>query len=434
MKYIYLIGFLILSVGVRAQQEFTLHTLDHVFQSAHTNPAIVHRHAVSVTLMSSFHLHAKNTGFTYNQIVSQIETDETGQRVLNLGQLAENLNLKNKELIHAGASVDLFALSFRAAKNRFSLNVTEHFQSRLVYNDGLLDMINEGNTPGGVTRLGGYNLNGSHYREIGLGYNRKMLADDKMVIGGRIKGLIGLANVRTIRSDVNLHTGSEQDMYEITASSDILVRTAGLELAEEGDMDYLLNTNNRGLGLDLGATYQFSEDIKFSASLINLGFISWKEGITNYESNGEFTFRGIEQDNLFDESFTFDETEIIDSLTNIFEFEETNTQYRTSLPTQMYLSAFYQLARNTTASATLYSEFISGMRRGLVLGINQKAGRWFQTSLTYAMHARSYNNLGLGIVIGTGLQFHVVTDNLLAVVQPGNTRMMNLRGGFNFAF
>ncbi|WPP49929.1 DUF5723 family protein [Catalinimonas niigatensis] len=437
MKYIYLIFILILSSSAWAQQEFTLHTMDLVFQSAHTNPATLHRHKASITLASSYHINVKNTGFNYNRLAAQVETDETGQKVLDLGKLAENLKLNGKDYLHASASVDLFALSFRAGKNRFSLNLTEHMQARMGYSDALLKLAVNGNTPGSTTSLGGYKLNGMHYRELGIGFNRKILAEDKLVVGGRVKTLFGLSNVKTIRTDVNMHTADESDMYAITATSDILVRSAGVDMLEDGDLEYLLNTANRGYGIDLGASYQYSNALSFSASIVNLGYIKWKEGVTNYTSKGEYTFTGIDNNDLFNGSFSLDQTELIDSITNIFEFEETSEAYSTSLPTQMYLSGFYKVATNTTASASIYSDFMGGFRKGMALGITQQAGRWFQASATYAMHARSYNNLGLGFVLGTGgsgLQFYAITDNVLALANPGSAKMVNIRTGFNVVF
>ena len=434
MKYIYLVAALLLSVSTYAQQEFTLHTLDHLSQSSYTNPAMNPRNNFSITLASSVHANFKNTGFNYNFLSSQINTNEDGQRVLDLGTLAENLNFRDNEFMHAGASVDLLALSFKAGKNRFSLNVTEHVQARLHYNDGLFNVLAQGNIPGSNAQIGNYRMNAIHYREAGIGFNRKLLEDNRLVVGGRVKVLFGMANVNTVRSDVNLRTGTEAEMYEITATSDILVQTSGINMIESGELDYLLNLDNRGVGVDLGATYEYSNALQLSASVINLGAIQWNEGVTNYVSHGEFTFRGIEGDGVLNGSLSVDPAEITDSLQNAFAFEETQESYRTMLPTQVYLSAFYRLGLTTTATGTLYSEFINGFRRGMVVGINQRAGRWFQASLTYAMHAHAYNNLGFGIVLGTNVQIYAVTDNLLAFTNPGGAKMVNIRGGFNFAF
>jgi len=436
MKYIYLTGLLLATIiqTAWAQQELTLHNMSSIFQSAHTNPAMQHKHKVIISLASSYQINAKNTGFTYNQVLAQVETDETGQRVLDLGQLADQLKLNGKDYVHTSASLDVFGLSFKSGKNRFSLNVTEHMQARLGYSDAILNLAVNGNVPGSTINLDGYTFNGTHYREIGLGYNRKILEDDKLIVGGRVKSLFGMSNVRTVRSDVGLTTAEENDLYEITANADILVRTSGIEMLEEGETDYITNMDNKGLGVDLGASYRYSDKWTFSASVINLGYINWKKGVTNYESKGEYVFSGIDNDELFNGNFDFDATEVLDSITSIFEFDETEGKYTTSLPTQVYLSGFYQLAHKTTASATLYSDFVGGFRKGMSLGVTQTVGRWFQASATYTMHARSYNNLGLGIAVGTGFQLYAVTDNIISLMQPGNAKLVNMRAGFNFLF
>ncbi|MFP4088912.1 MAG: DUF5723 family protein [Cyclobacteriaceae bacterium] len=407
--------------------------MHHTFQSMHTNPATDLPHKASITLASSVQLGLKNTGFTYNTLTSQIREGENG-RYLDLNELSNNLRLNGRDYMHLNASFDAFAVSFRAGKNRFSVNITEHINARFNYNSSLLDVLVSGNTPGSTLSTGGYKIRGMHYREYGLGYNRRILEEGKMIVGGRIKLLQGMANVNTVKTDVSLSTAGEQDMYAITASSDILVRTAGSKLSENISGDYLLNFGNTGLGVDLGATYKYSNNWTFSASLINLGSIKWKEDVVNYQSSGEFVFEGIDNNDLFSGNFEVDQGQLTDSLTQIFEFTESDEAYRTALPAQMYLTAYYQLARNTQASATYHGNMFGGLQNSLALGITQRAGKWFQVGATYSMQARAYNNLGMGIIIGNGFQLYAMSDNILAFMQPGGARTAQLRGGFNFAF
>lgn len=443
MKYFYLIISLIVlcTSSVVAQQEITLQLMSNIFQSTHTNPAIIPRNKINITLLSSYHVDAKNTGFSYNQLLAQVEEgNEPGQRVLNLESMLTNLKLDRKNYMNIGGSVDMLAVGFKVGKHRFSLNITEKFQGRLYYNDGLFRTFVYGNSPEETINLSGYSFNALHYRELGLGYNRKILAENKLIVGGRLKILSGMANIHTQKSEVSIRTGSEAEMYALTANADILVKTAGLGLLEEGDESYFINTNNLGLGADLGATYQLDTKFSFAASLVNLGFIHWKHDVESYHSQGSFTFEGIDDDSIFTSSkFNVDPAQLADSIANIFKFKENNQAYSTGLPTQMYLSSFYQLALNTTASATLYSDFIGkgSFRRGLALGIRQNVGRWLQASATYSMQARSYNNLGLGLAFssgGGGLQLYMVSDNILGVMNVGNSKLTNIRTGFNFVF
>lgn len=438
MRFSYvLLSALLLATSAMAQQEATLHLMNNVIQSSRTNPALRPKNNVHVSFIPSFRVGVANSGFNYNSLASQVETDESGQKVLDIGKLYRNTKLSDRDYLNLGGSIDVFMLSFRSGKGRFSLNVTEHVQARLGYSNTLFKTIAVGNTPGETLDFGGYWLRGMHYREIGLGYNRKIL-DDKLVVGGRIKTLFGMANIHTKKADFSVATGADSVLYALTLQSDMLVQTAGTNSAQDDAINYITNTGNFGMGIDLGATYQYNEKITFSASILDLGFINWKEDVTNYRSAGSFEFSGTDNDGLLTGGgFEVDMTGLTDSIANTFEIVEDSASYRTGLPTKMYLTGYYRLAKNTQASATLYTDYIGSFRRSFTLGITQGLGRWLQAAATYSMQARSYNNLGLGLTVTTGakgLQLHAITDNVLALTNPGGAKVANVRAGFNLVF
>lgn len=433
--------FALLSVSAMAQQELTLHLMNNIQQASYTNPAFRPRNNIHIALAPIFpsvQVGVNNSGFTYNQIISQVETNEDGQKTLDIGKLYQNTKVGKRSFANMNASLDLLAVSFRTGNARFSFNVSERFQARMGYSDALLRTAVEGNVPGETIDLGGYWLRGMHYREIGLGYNRKMLEDDKFVVGGRLKTLFGLGNVTTRKADYSVTTGSEADLYALTLESDMQVQTSGFEALDGDVMPYLTNTKNFGMGVDLGATYQLNEELSFSGSIINLGFIHWKSYVVNSRSEGSFRFEGVEDDDLLTGGgFEIDLTALTDSIADTFEVTEDSASYTTGLPTQMYLTGHYRLASNTKASATLYTDYIGSFRRGLSLGISQQVGRWLQAAATYSVQSRSFNNLGLGFTITTGpkgLQLYCVTDNVMAVLNPGAARVANLRTGINLVF
>ncbi len=443
MKYLYaklLLSLLLINVGTAfAQQEYTLQLMDNLYQSTYVNPAIVPKHKVNVTILPALQVGVANTGFNYNQLAAQIETDESGQRVINPETMLANLRLDKKHYANMSGSIGLLSVGFKAGKNRFSLDVIEKFQGKMSYDDAILKIAVYGNTPGETIRIDNYKLNALHYHEASIGYNRKLLTDDKLVVGGRLKVLMGLGNVQTKRSEIAITTGSEAEMYALNLQSDILVRTSGLDLLENDMASYVSNTNNLGFGADLGATYQLDTKWSFGASLVNVGFINWKSNTANHQSKGSYTFEGINNDSLFSsKSFDIDTDQLLDSITNTFKFTETHEAYHTGLPAQLYLTAYYQLARKTTATAMLNASFIApGIQKGLALGIRQDAGRWLQVSATYSMQARSYNNLGFGLAINTGrkgLQLYMVSDNVMAALNPGGAKVANIRTGLNFVF
>ncbi len=439
MKYLFtLITFFIGFSAVNAQQELTLHLMKDVFQSTHTNPAFRARTRGSVTFLSSYHSSLRNTGFTYDQLITRNIKDEGGERTLSYEDMYNNLKLKGKDHMYTGVSFDVFALSLKIGKNRFSLNATEHIQSRVGYGSGLFQLLAEGNIPGETISFNNYNVYATQYHEIGLGFNRSFM-EDKLVVGTRLKLLYGLMNVTTKRFDAQFTTGSEAEMYEISTVADVEIQTAGTAMGDDDFVNnYLLNRNNTGFGIDLGATYKFDDKLSFSASILNLGAINWKSDVRTYTTQGEYAFKGIETDNLFsDEGFNFNPEELLDSLKSTFEVEEdTISTYKTSLPVQSYLTAYYSLGTFTTASATLYTGFMGGNSyAAMALGIQQQVGRWFNVTGTYSVQGRSFGNIGVGLGIKTGgFQLYMVTDNALAFMIPTKSKVANVRAGFNIVF
>ncbi len=439
MKYLYIIIFCIISIDpVWAQQELTLHLMKDVYQSNYTNPALRGRTRGNISLLSSVQVNVRNTGFTYDQLITQSIRQEGDKKILSYEDMYANLNLKGKDYLHFETSIDALVVAFKVGKNRFSLNATEHIQGRFGYGNGLFQLLAEGNTPGETITMDGYKLNGTHYREFGIGYNRDFL-ENKLVVGTRIKLIHGLSNVKTEKLDARFTTGTEDELYEITAAADVMIRTSGTSLGNEDLLNaYLLNTKNAGFGIDLGATYQFDDKLSFAASIINLGMINWKTDVRSYSFKGTFVFSGIENDSLFlGSGFNFEPSELMDSLKNAFEVQEDSiSAYRSGLPGQTYLTTYYKVGQYTTASATLYADFIaSGFHPAMSLGIQQQVGRWFNVTGTYSLLGRSFNNLGLGFSIKSGgFQLYAATDNVFSVVFPTAIKTANIRTGINIVF
>lgn len=439
MKYLFtsLIFFIGLHTAL-AQQELTLHLMKDVFQSTHTNPAFRARTKGSVTMLSSFQANVRNTGFTYDQLITASIQEESGKRFLDYGEMYSNLNLTGNDNMYIGFSFDAFALSFKVGKNRFSLNATEHVLGRIGYGEGLFKLIAEGNTPGETISLSDYNLNATQYHELGLGYNRSFL-EDKLVIGTRLKMLYGLANVTTRHFNAQLTTGTEAELYEITTALDFEIQTSGTSMGDDDIINnYLFNTQNNGFAIDLGATYKYDDKLSFSASVLNLGAINWNSDVRTYSSNGEFKFSGLTIDSLFSGDDTnFDQSQMLDSLKDEFDIQKDSlSSYKTSLPMQSYLTAYYNLGIHTTASATIYTSLMEGKPYGaFALGIQQQVGKWLNVTGTYSMQGRSFGNIGVGLGIKSGgFQLYAVTDNALAFVIPTKSKIGNARVGFNIVF
>lgn len=122
------------------------------------------------------------------------------------------------------------------------------------------------------------------YVELGLGHSRNIT--DKLRVGATLKFLIGGASAEARLRNSHLTLGT--DDWSIVSDAEIRTNIKGYtyetDYNEHTKRDYVSGLdgsfdgiNGFGMGIDLGATYRLNQDWKFSAALLDLGFISWSD-------------------------------------------------------------------------------------------------------------------------------------------------------------
>ena len=124
------------------------------------------------------------------------------------------------------------------------------------------------------------------------------------IFGIRAKLLFGKANIYSGKSEVSLYT--DPNTFDLHVEGDVNLNTSfpmtitqdsqgKISGSETGDIDvvsFLMNGKNKGFALDLGWIHKYSENITFSASLLDLGFIRWKSDVNNIQISGSFDYTG----------------------------------------------------------------------------------------------------------------------------------------------
>ena len=465
----------LLFIGVlssnQAQQDLTLMNLTNIQQIQYVNPAFRPQARVNIGFpgLSSIYLNHYNTVFTPKDLFS-VDGSTTTLRVDHLKKM-----WKKKNDISLSAKIDLLHFGFQfKKKNYISFNITENAFARVTLPGDLLRFPFTGNAnfdelKDGTLDFSGLGIELNHYREYALGFQREW--SDKLSVGAKIKYLYGMENVHTKKSNMTWKT--DQETYDWTLKGEFAANTSGIysftdsidgnnEIENEDYKAYALKRKNRGLAFDLGATYDVNEKLTVGASVVDLGFIRWKNDNKNIVTNkGEFVFAGVD----FTDATLVADSVRQDTIDAIFEnlqkdvedaFTATNNTdaYTTSLLTRFYLSAGYKLyeakKHSGKAGALVHGEFFRGrVRPSLTLSYTQTLGRMLQASLSYSMSNRDYRNLGVGMSLNFGsLQFYVVTDNIMAsklaklktspsddgVVYPYSAKNVHVRTGINFTF
>lgn len=427
--------------NLTAQKNFSLYSLNETAQAHYLNPAFKPNAKIYISLplgMQSFG--ASNSGFNVNHLLQTRAQDDS--LVFDPGNAIDKMSKKN--FLTVETYNEIVGFGFAVKDNYFSFSMSNRFQSNLIYPRDLFRFAFEGNGKsylGERASLDGLGFNLTSYVEYAVGFNRKF--SKKLTAGGRVKLLSGIANVNTKKSQLGIYT--DPVTFDLTIDGSAAVYTSGIKpfydtLDNDNNYNPLNNAfsfKNAGFAIDLGATYELTEKISLSASLLDLGTIKWTTDNANYVSNSvNYRFEGVDLNEYLKDSTNTFFDQLQDTLKKVFSQDENASSYRTGLYTRFYLGGTYKLNDKFFLGATLYNEFIkSRYRPGLILSGNVKLNNWFAATVNYSAYARSFGNIGLGFTIKGGpVQFYVISDNVAGFLFPKSSRNFHLTTGLSLLF
>lgn len=146
--------------------------------------------------------------------------------------------------------------------------------------------------------IGRFNAFANAYAELSLGHSRQINSEWR--VGANLKFLFGGGNVDVNLKKADLTLG--EDSWTITTDAEASVNLKGFQyktkLSENTGNYYVNDVDVDGAGLggfgmavDLGAVYTpaFLPDFRFSAAILDLGFINWTNNVVA-STNGVRTF------------------------------------------------------------------------------------------------------------------------------------------------
>ena len=421
-----------------AQQDLSLHFMDHAWQARQTNQALMSDYKINVTLPSPY-FNFYHSAFTFNDIFDKIPG--TDSLALNFDGVLGDMDYHN--YLSTQTNLDIIAVGLRYKKFQVSGSFGIRGSMYMNYPKPLIDMVWNGNANYlNKTVNIGPDFQAFAYNEIALGGAYSIT--DKISVGGRVKILSGIADISVDNSRSNhLNVTTDSTFYEITLDNDYQFNassfpyidstfsTIGSDFNIEG-----LFTGNTGMALDLGATYQFNDKISFAASVNDLGFINWSSNVRNYKSEGTYTYDGIDITPLLSgDTITFDA--VVDTLLQVFDIQpaQTSSSYKTRLAAKIYLSARYQMMESLTFGGLLYGEIYRGrLVPGIALSVSKDFGKVFTLGGVYSIRNNRFTNLGLNTTLRLGpVHIFMVSDNVLPIFVPFNSRNFNFRFGLNVA-
>lgn len=260
--------------------------------------------------------------------------------------------------------------------------------------------------------LSGFEIQAKMYNEYAVGYSRTI--NDKLVVGGKLKYLAGIANASFSFDKFDLITTEEEWGFaidgNIRTSGPLNVQTDADGMVEDFQMDEMetisdfistgvTNTQNPGFGIDLGAEYQVIPKLKLSASLIDLGRISWKSNASTVNYKADYRFKGLTDIvKIEDGDFVVNEDAIDalgDSIENSFSGKTIPGVYSSTLSPKLFIAAEYEFTHSLSAGFISRTKFISDeVRQNFIFNANANFRHVLTLGLNYNVGVNSQSSYG----------------------------------------
>ena len=335
--------------------------------------------------------------------------------------------LKDKNSFYSNFQEEILAFGFRISDFYITFGATLKSNTSIDYPGDLIKF-----ALNGIDTITNYNFGniGSYstsYIELGIGVSKKF--NDAFSIGVRGKLLNGLMDVSSGNNKFILKSSVDpvNQKFRLDINSDMTINsyTPFLTIPDslfygkdikslDNPLNHLPILKSVGFAADFGVSYFGINKLVLSASLIDLGYIKWKQDVTNISLKGDFSFEGVEYDFMKNKDSSKLFQTIIDTLKNAFKVKQTKAQYTTWLPTKLYVGVEFlpeeYFSLGFLSATQIYKQKLSEQ---LTLSANLKPFQMWHLSASYSVFDNGFSNMGLGIAMKlTALQFYFVSDNI----------------------
>lgn len=453
----------LMGLPVRAQITNSLYFMHGVPQSNRINPAFRPQCGfyIGVPVIAPARVELASSALAYGDVIYPHPFQDSLITFLHPeGDKEAFLNLlKPVNFLVSDAGASLFSLGFNTQIGFFSLDVSTRIDGNIYYPGDLARLLINGAQNGQTYELDGIGTDLSVFEEVSAGWSQALT--DNLNLGVRAKLLFGMGNFTTTSSDLSVTTSEEVWNIESDMMFNASLPFAEVQYDEEGNIEdivinddlenpdlmtlarYAFNTGNTGFGIDLGLDFRPAEKWQLSASLVDLGFVRWKDETHDVSYSMAYDYNGIEVDPVaFSDDYTFGDhldsmlTQLADSLSGFLQFSP-GRAYSTRLNSKLFVGASYDVSPALNLGILSRTDFLSGkIAEQVTASANFRAGRIFNFTLSYAYLNRYFKNFGAGISLNTGpFNLYAISDNVInALVWPQEAKSVNLWIGMNLVF
>lgn len=410
----------------------------------------------NMPIIGSFNMSASSNVLGTSDIIDLMDS---GSDLYSNDKLFDRLKADNR--LNVNLNTDILSFGWYRGKGFWSVNVglradfgaalaKDMFSMMRTMNGFALEDVTGTNQS---YSLSNQTLNMKAYAEIGLGYSRRIT--EKLTVGGRVKVLLGLARaeMNINQFDLNLDVPNPQyanyadyesrgelspsdwygSHYDYSANGNVIttLKGGGMTFDNDGMIDNFdldagdLGIAGSGFGIDLGASYKVWDNLTVSASILDLGFLKWKESETTVATvSGEAheTIDASNYDRYIGGDFLSFER---------FDFEEGSPEKvktKTRLYSTLLLAGEYGLLNNKLSVGAMYTARFAEPKtlNELTFLATFRPKNWLNAAISYSPIQASGKSIGLAVKLGP---LFVGTDYMFF---GGNSKSVNGFLGISF--
>ena len=452
---------LLVATNLVAQNKQLLYNFTDIPQSLMTNPGadVKYKWYAGVPFLSGISINVGSTGFSAYDLFANDGVDFTTKLRSVLSKTTHN------DVLSLNQQLELFSGGFRIGTedNRsylsFGLYQEFDFLSYIPQDIATLAIDGNKNYLGKRFDLADLSAKADLLSVFHIGIHKKI--QDNLIVGARAKIYSSIFNANSVDNAGYIYTNTSTDSYyEQIVYSNLQLNTSGIaqytnsnttgNIGSDVKKGILLG-GNLGLGLDLGLTYYPKSNVQFTASVIDLGYISHTKDVKNYTYKGFYNYKGLvphfNNENAAQANYQdFKNAIVLDTL---------HTKYTTWRPTKFNASAQYSFEEERVVDGSCNCEgtdpsifYKSTVGAQLFAMTTPKSplfamttfykrnfSKSFQMKATYTVDSFSFTNVGLGMSTKVGpVNFYVLADNLLSYSDVSKANSLSFQLGLNLIF
>ena len=454
MRFFFLF-FITLIFGLTAQNKPVLYGFDNIPQGLLLNPGAEanYKAHVGVPLLSGLHVSANISGIT----VADVFSDESIGVIPGIDFTTKVSNaiesLGDKDYLSINSQVEVLSGGYKINKRDYvSGGFYTEFDAFVGFPKQLLQLARDGALPylGRSFTLNDVNVTADLLGVLHLGISRRM--SERITAGARFKIYSGSLNVNSTNNSGTFVTREgENSIYDHSLFSvDGEVNSSGFfddndETPDESIVGNTFLSKNFGVGFDFGLTYHINEQLEFTASILDLGFLTYSKNTRNATLNGSYHYSG--------EEFIFDGFNINRQALNTLEDSvvyadnrdsytvlrplKFNSSIRYSFGKSRYLATCHDIRMKDFYDNAIGAQVFSvlrpnGIRMALTGFYERKFASFLNTKVTWTIDDFSATNIGLGVSTNIWkINLYGAVNNVFGLADVSNTHTAGIQFGIN---